>query len=148
MALGGVAVAQEMQGQYVQIAEIEIDPAQLEEYKAAISEQVETAIRIEPGALVLYSVPEKDNPTLIRVFEIYASTEGYRAHLEAAHFKKYKAVTEKMLKSLKLVQTTPVILGLLPHPVRKTRASCPSRFRRIQVSPKTYRHFRDILSLR
>ena len=27
------------------------------------------------------------------------------------HFKKYKAATEKMIKSLKLVQTTPVILG-------------------------------------
>jgi hypothetical protein len=33
LGLGGVAVAQEMQGQYVQIAEIEIDPAQLENTK-------------------------------------------------------------------------------------------------------------------
>ena len=45
LGLGGVAVAQEMQGQYVQIAEIEIDPAQLEEYKAAVREHIETAIR-------------------------------------------------------------------------------------------------------
>jgi quinol monooxygenase YgiN len=109
--LGGVAVAQEMQAQYVQIAEIEIDPAQLEEYKGAVREHIETAIREEPGVLVLYSVSEKDNPTHIRVFEIYASIEAYRAHLEAPHFKKYKAVTEKMVKSLKLVQTTPIILG-------------------------------------
>jgi quinol monooxygenase YgiN len=111
LGLGGVAVAQEMQGQYVQIAEIEIDPAQLEEYKGAVREHIETAIRAEPGVLVLYSVSEKDNPTHIRVFEIYASIEAYRAHLEAPHFKKYKAVTESMVKSLKLVQTTPVILG-------------------------------------
>jgi len=109
--LGGVAVAQEMQGPYIQIAEIEIDPAQVEEYKAAVREHIETAIQIEPGVLVLYSVSEKDNPTHIRVFEIYASTEAYRAHLEGPHFKKYKAATEKMIKSLKLVQTTPVILG-------------------------------------
>jgi quinol monooxygenase YgiN len=110
-ALGGVAAAQEMQGQYVQIAEIEIDPAQLEDYKAAVREHAETAIRVEPGVLVLYAVSEKDNPTHIRVFEIYVSTEAYRAHLEAPHFKKYKAVTEKMVKSLKLVQTTPVVLA-------------------------------------
>ena len=110
-AVCGAAVAQEMQGQYVQIAEIEIDPAQLEDYKAAVREHIETAIRVEPGVLVLYSVSEKDNPTHIRVFEIYASTEAYRAHLEAPHFKKYKTVTEKMVKSLKLVQTTPVMLG-------------------------------------
>ena len=114
-AVCGAAVAQEMQGQYVQIAEIEIDPAQLEDYKAAVREHIETAIRVEPGVLVLYSVSEKDNPTHIRVFEIYASTEAYRAHLEAPHFKKYKTVTEKMVKSLKLVQTTPVMLGAKPR---------------------------------
>jgi quinol monooxygenase YgiN len=110
-AMGGVAAAQEQQEQYIQIAEIEIDPAQLEDYKAAVREHIETAIRVEPGVLVLYSVSEKDNPTHIRVFEIYASIEAYRAHLEAPHFKKYKAVTEKMVKSLKLVQTTPIMLG-------------------------------------
>ena len=65
----------------------------------------------EPGVLVLYAVSEKDNPTHIRVFEVYASTEAYRAHLEAPQFKKYKAVTENMVKSLKLVQTTPVALA-------------------------------------
>jgi quinol monooxygenase YgiN len=110
-AVCGAAAAQEMQDQHVQIAEIEIDPLQLEDYKAAVREHIETAIRVEPGVLVLYSVSEKDNPTHIRVFEIYASTEAYRAHLEAPHFKKYKTVTEKMVKSLKLVQTSPVMLG-------------------------------------
>jgi quinol monooxygenase YgiN len=115
LGLGGAAVAQQMQGQYVQIAEIEIDPVHLEDYKAAVREHIETAIRVEPGVLVLYSVFEKDNPTRVRVFEIYASTEAYRAHLEAPHLKKYKTVTEKMVKSLKLVQTTPVMLGAKPR---------------------------------
>ena len=110
-ALGGVAAAQETPQRYVQVAEIEIDPAQLENYKAAVREHAETAIRVEPGVLVLYAVSEKDNPTRIRVFEIYASTEAYRTHLEAPHFKKYKAVTEKMVKSLRLVQTEPVVLA-------------------------------------
>jgi quinol monooxygenase YgiN len=51
---------------------------QLEDYKAAVREHIETAIRVEPGVLVLYAVSEKD-PTHIRVFEIYARTEAYRA---------------------------------------------------------------------
>ena len=118
-SLSGPAVAQEtqgqmqrqMQGQYVQVAEIEIDPAQLEEYRAAVREQIDTAIRVEPGVLVLYAVSEKDNPTRVRVFEIYRDTDAYQLHLESAHFKKYKATTEKMVKSLKLVQTTPIVLG-------------------------------------
>jgi len=34
-----------------------------------------------------------------------------KSRLESAHFKKYKATTKKMVKSLKLVQTSPIILG-------------------------------------
>jgi quinol monooxygenase YgiN len=93
------------------VAEIEIDPAQLESYKAAVKEQIETAVRAEPGVLVLYAVTEKDNPAHVRVFEIYRDVDAYRSHLETAHFKKYKATTEKMVKSLKLVQTIPIMLG-------------------------------------
>ena len=60
---------------------------------------------------MLYALSEKDNPTHIRVFEIYRDTDAYKSHLESAHFKKYKTTTEKMVKSLKLVQTTPIMLG-------------------------------------
>ena len=110
--LSGRAVSQEMQGQYVQVAEIEIDPSQLEDYKAAVREQIEAAIRLEPGVLVLYAVSEKDNPARVKVFEVYLDTEAYRSHLESGHFKKYKATTMKMVKSLKLVQTAPIMLGV------------------------------------
>ena len=109
------ALAQEVSVNYVQVAEIEIDPAQLESYEAAVKEQIDTAIRVEPGVLVLYAVSEKDNPTRVRVFEVYASTDAYKAHLEAPHFKKYKTVTEKMVKSLRLVQTTAIALAAKPR---------------------------------
>ena len=110
-SLCGPAVAEEIQGRYVQFAELEIDPAQLEDYKAAVKEQIETAVRVEPGVLVLYAVSEKDNPARIKVFEVYANTDAYKAHLEAPHFRKYKTTTEKMVRSLKLVETVPVMLG-------------------------------------
>jgi quinol monooxygenase YgiN len=109
------ALAQEVSVNYVQIAEIEIDPAQLESYEAAVKEHIDTAIRLEPGVLVLYAVSEKDNPTRVRVFEVYASTDAYKAHLEAPHFKKYKTMTEKMVKLLRLVQTTPIALAAKPR---------------------------------
>jgi len=35
-ALGGAAVAQEASGQYVQVAEIEVDPAQMDAYRVAV----------------------------------------------------------------------------------------------------------------
>ena len=60
---------------------------------------------------VLYSVSERDNPTHIKVFEIYRNVDAYKSHLESAHFKNYKLATETMVKALKLVPTVPVILG-------------------------------------
>ncbi|MDA9544474.1 antibiotic biosynthesis monooxygenase [Bradyrhizobium sp. CCBAU 45321] len=109
--LGGPAIAQEAQGRYIQLAEIEIDPAQLEAYKTAVREHIETAVRVEPGVLVLYAVSDQDNPTMVRVFEVYRDVEAYRSHLESPHFKTYKATTEKMVKSLKLVRTDAIALG-------------------------------------
>ena len=97
--------------QHVQLAELEIEPAQLDNYKAAVEEHIETAVRVEPGVLVLYAVSERDNPTHSRVFEIYRDADAYKAHLESAHFKRYKAATEKMIESLRLVRTNPIVLG-------------------------------------
>jgi len=103
--------AQGADARYVQMAEIEIDPAQLEPYQAAVKEQIEAAIRLEPGVLVLYAVSQRDNPSHIRVFEIYRDMAAYRSHLESTHFKKYKATTQNMVKSLSLVQMNPIKLG-------------------------------------
>src|SRR4051794_27913566 len=102
---------QDAQDQYVRIAELEIDPAQLESFTAAIKESVETSVRVEPGVLVLYAVSEKDVPTRFRVFEIYADAEAYRTHLETPHFRKFRAMTEKMVKSRKLLDAVPVAMS-------------------------------------
>ena len=96
---------------YLQEAELDIDPAHLEDYKAAVTEQIETAVRTEPGVLALYAVFENENPTRVRVFEVYLDVEAYQSHLETAHFKKYKATVEKMVRSLKLIRTSPIALG-------------------------------------
>ena len=95
--------------QLVRLARLEIYPAQLESYKAAIKEHIETALRVEPGVLTLYAVAEKANPTHITVLEIYASEAAYQAHLKTPHFLKYKSGTQQMVKSLELVETEPLV---------------------------------------
>ena len=40
----------------VRIAELEIVPAQLQAYEAAVSEEIDDSIRLEPGVLTLYAV--------------------------------------------------------------------------------------------
>jgi quinol monooxygenase YgiN len=95
----------------VHIAKLQIDPAQLESYKAALKEHAETAVHVEPGVLTLYAVSDKNDPTHITVFEIYADTAAYKSHLQSPHFKKYKSTTKDMVKSLELIETVPIVLA-------------------------------------
>jgi quinol monooxygenase YgiN len=96
---------------YIRIAELAIDPAQLESFNAAIKESIETAVRVEPGVLALYAVSEADNPAHVRVFEIYVDADAYRTHLETPHFGKFRATTADMVKSRKLIDAVPIVLG-------------------------------------
>ncbi|WP_413670746.1 putative quinol monooxygenase [Mucilaginibacter sp. Mucisp86] len=108
------AAAQD-KNQVVRIAKLVIDSAQLANYMAALKEHAETAVRVEPGVLTLYAVAEKNNPTHITVFEIYADAAAYQAHLQTPHFKKYKSTTKDMVKSLELVETAPIVLAAKPQ---------------------------------
>jgi quinol monooxygenase YgiN len=99
------------QSRVVRLAELEIEPDQLERYKIALYEEIDTSIRIEPGVLTLYAVALKDSRAQIRLFEVYADLAAYKSHLESAHFKKYKSLTQHMVKSLKLLETDPILLG-------------------------------------
>jgi quinol monooxygenase YgiN len=107
----GPAAAQAAPEPLVRIAEIEIDPAQLPAYKAAVTEEIETSIRVEPGVLAIYSVAVKDNPTHLRFFEIYADDAAYQQHLASPHFKKYVAATKAMITARTLMETVPIVLG-------------------------------------
>lgn len=110
LSMTGVAAGQPSKLPYVRLAEIEIDPAQLDAYKTAVTDQIEAAVESEPGVLALYSVADKDNPALVFVFEMYADIDAYKAHLETDHFKTYKLATQGMVKSLKLRETMPILL--------------------------------------
>jgi quinol monooxygenase YgiN len=95
----------------VRIAELEIDPDEIAAYKDALEEEITSSIQDEPGVLSLYAVSVKDQPNQIRIFEIYKDSAAYESHLQAPHFKKYKAETQGMVKSLKLIETDPILLG-------------------------------------
>jgi quinol monooxygenase YgiN len=87
----------------IRLAKIEVDPAQLEEYNAALKEQMQTAIRLEPGVLTYYAVADKKDLSRITILEIYADTAAYQKHIATPHFKKYKTTVEHMVKKLELV---------------------------------------------
>ena len=87
----------------VRISEIEIDSAYLEEYKAILKEEAAASVKLEPGVIAIFPMYQKENPTQIRILEIYANKASYEQHLKTPHFQKYKTTTLKMVKSLKLI---------------------------------------------
>jgi len=96
-------------GQMVRLAKLEIDEAQLDAYKAALKEEIEASVALEPGVLTLYAVAEKARPTHFTILEIYADRAAYEKHIKTPHFLKYKLGTEKMVKALELVETVPLV---------------------------------------
>ena len=98
-------------GPIVRIAELEIDPAQVDAYKVALKEEIEASIRVEPGVLILYAVSLKGHPEQIRLFETYKDATAYESHLQSPHFKTYKTRTQQMVKGLRLLETEPILLG-------------------------------------
>jgi quinol monooxygenase YgiN len=94
---------------FVRIAELEIDPAQLEAYRAAVKEEMETSVRIEPGVLAIYAVAEKDALTKLTFFETY------RTHIASPRFRKYFETTKDMITSRKMIDTVPLQLSAKPQ---------------------------------
>lgn len=118
------ASAQET-GQIVRLAKLVIDSAYLESYKVYLKEGIETALRVEPGVLTIYAVSEKERPTHFTILETYASTGAYQAHIQSAHFLKYKQGTLHMVKSLELIDTQPLTPELKVSQKRKSKNRKP-----------------------
>jgi len=95
--------------QLVRMAKLVIDSTQLEKYKVFLTEEIETSLRAEPGVLTLYAVSEKERPNYITILEIYKDIDAYKAHIQTAHFLKYKNGTLHMVKSLELIETHPLM---------------------------------------
>lgn len=88
----------------IRIAEIEIYPEHLSQYKAILKEESAASVKLEPGVLAIFPMYQKSDSTQIRIIEIYNDKEAYQAHLKTPHFQKYKTSTTKMVKTLKLVE--------------------------------------------
>ena len=110
----GVAMAQANQSRYVRVAELDIDLAQAEAFAAATREVGQASVQSEDGCLALYAVAEKDNPARVRVFEIYRDPAAYQMHVQTPHFQKFRATTDAMVKSRKLIDATPISLATKP----------------------------------
>jgi len=111
LTMSGSVASAESPAPLVRIAELDIDPVQLEKYKSAVKEEMEISVRVEPGVLAIYSVALKDDESKLRFFEIYADEAAYQAHIASPHFRKYVEITKDMIRSRKLIETVPIQLS-------------------------------------
>jgi quinol monooxygenase YgiN len=105
----------------VRLAEIEIDPQYLDEYKAILKEESRASVEVEPGVISIFPMYQKEHPTQLRLLEIYADRQAYEQHLKTPHFQKYKTSTLKMVKSLKLVEMAALDAETMPLLFRKLK---------------------------
>ena len=87
----------------IRISEIEIDSSYLQEYKNILQTEAKASVQKESGVVAIVPMYQKENPTQIRILEIYSDKSAYENHIKSPHFLKYKASTLKMVKSLKLI---------------------------------------------
>ena len=95
----------QVQNNMYRIAKIKVDVNQLDQYKVALKEQMNTAIKLEPGVLSYTVVADKNDASLITIMEVYANLEAYQSHILTPHFKKYKDTVKNMVLSLELIDT-------------------------------------------
>ncbi|GLQ91653.1 putative quinol monooxygenase [Dyella acidisoli] len=96
---------------YVRIAQLDVDPQRLEEFKAVLQESVSTSVHVEQGVYALYAVALKDSPHRFLVFEMYKDEAAYNSHRETPHFRRFFESTQKMGASRTFLDVNPVVLG-------------------------------------
>lgn len=115
VSLAGMASAsQPPAGAIVNIAELDIDPAQVEAFKAALVEEMDDSVRIESGVHAIYAVARKDDPAKFMFFEIYASQKVLEEHRNTPHFRKFLNTTKDMIRGRRIVENNVVHLTSKP----------------------------------
>lgn len=114
MAIESADLSAQDRTAYMRIARITVDSTKVDEYKAALREQMQSALRLEKGVLSYSAVQDKKNPSKITILETYASTDAYQAHTQTGHFKKYKAAVADMVKELELIDVVPIAVQSKP----------------------------------
>ena len=93
----------------VRLAEIKVRQGMLDDYLSFAKEVGVVSMKTEPGVVALFSMQDKKDPNTVYILEVYADSQAYQSHIQTDHFKKYKEGTAKMVKSLKLIDTQPMV---------------------------------------
>lgn len=119
--LAGEAMQDNREGMIVRIAEIAVYPEYLDAYLSYAKEVAQRSVENEEGVLAIYPMQVIGNNAQIRILEIYRNQAAYEKHIASPHFKKYKAKTLPMVKSLDLVDANPLCPEIFERIFKKAK---------------------------
>jgi (4S)-4-hydroxy-5-phosphonooxypentane-2,3-dione isomerase len=92
----GQRVEAQSAGMFVNAVDLDIVPAERDNYLAAIKENGAAAAK-EPGCKRFDILNLASDPNHFLLYEVYDNEAAFKAHRETEHFKKYAAATAKMV---------------------------------------------------
>jgi (4S)-4-hydroxy-5-phosphonooxypentane-2,3-dione isomerase len=99
---------------YVNAVDLDIVPAEMDKYMAAIKENGAAAVK-EPGCREFNITVLASNPNHVFLFEVYDDAAALEAHRQTEHFKKYAALTANMVAQRNVRALTPVAFNMKAH---------------------------------
>ncbi len=94
----------------IRMAHLQIKQDQLPAFTASVKEEMEAALRVEPGVIAIYAAADTNDPTKMTFFEMYVDEASYQAHRDTPHFQKYFHITRDMITDRILLEAVPVEL--------------------------------------
>ena len=96
LPMPGQRAAAQSAGMFVNAVDLDIVPAEREQYLAAITENGAAAAK-EPGCRRFDILSLASDPNHFFLYEVYDNEAAFKAHRETEHFKKYAAATANMV---------------------------------------------------
>lgn len=94
----------------IRMAHLQIKEDHLSAFNTSVKEEMEAALRVEPGVIAIYAAADKNDPTKMTFFEMYVDEAAYQTHRDTPHFQKYFHTTKDMISDRILLEAVPVEL--------------------------------------
>ena len=140
------SINSEQESQLARLAVIKVDASKIELYNEFLREEIEASIRLESGVITLYGVAAKDHPEHVTLFETYADSSRYQAHLTTPHFQKYKQGTTEMVKHLDLIQMQRILYHRKREISNANTDDLYIRLIKIEIDSNTVENFKALVT--
>ena len=109
---GGRAAAQS--GLYINAVDLDIVPAEIEAFKAALLENGAASVK-EPGCRQFNIHFLASDPNHVFIYEIFDNEAALQSHRQTDHFKKFAATTAKMVAKRDVRPMTSIAINAKAH---------------------------------